>query len=98
MFLSTLVRGNTGAGKIIGQRMSIKFTFQIKSSQVNQIASQVNQVAYQVNQVSPQRQRHLLRGPRSTGPTSSCPSCCLPASSGLCSCTFGRGELLNNQL
>ena len=60
------------------------------SSKVNQVASQVK--SSQVNQVAPQRQRHLLHGPRSTGRTSSCPSCCLSASSGLCSCTFGRGE------
>ena len=40
-----------------------------------------------------QCQRHLLRGPRSIGASSSRPGCHLPASSWLCSCTHVRGEL-----
>ena len=44
-----------------------------------------------------QCQRHLLRGPRSIGASSSRPGCHLPASSWLCSCTHVRGELQCNQ-
>ena len=38
-----------------------------------------------------QRQQHLLRGSHSFG-ASSRPSCCLPTSTGLCSCAHGRGK------
>ena len=56
MFLSTLVRGSTGAGKLICQHMSIKFP-QVKStklphhnsSQINQISSQVKSIKFHLS-------------------------------------------------